>query len=46
LDQDRVVKMGWNPQGNSTHNGFGSGWVKNFLQISIRVDFWPGSTGL
>jgi len=42
----RVVKMGWNPRANPAHHGFGPGepgWVEIFLQISIRVDFWPGS---
>jgi len=42
----RVVKMGWNPWVNPAHHGFESGWVEIFLQISIRVDFWPGSSGL
>jgi len=42
----RVVKMGWNPWVNPAHHRFGSGWVEIFLQISIRVDFWPGSPRL
>jgi len=36
--------MGWNLQVNSAHHGFRSGWVEIFLQISIRVDFRPGSS--
>jgi len=39
----RTVKMGWNSRGNPAHHRFGTGWVEIFLQISIRVDFWPGS---
>jgi len=35
--------MGWNPRANLIHHRFGPGWVKFFLQISIRVDFWLGS---
>jgi len=39
----RAVKMGWNSRANSAHHGFRPGWVEIFLQILIRVDFWPGS---
>ena len=44
--KSRAVKMSWNLRANPAHHGFGSGWVEIFLQISIRVDFWPGSSGL
>jgi len=41
----RAVKMGWNSRANPAHHGFRPGWVEFFLQISIRVDFWPDSPG-
>ena len=44
--KSRVVKMGWNSRANPAHHGFGLGWVEIFLQISIWVDFLPGSSGL
>jgi len=44
----RAVKMGWNPRVNLAHHGFRLGWTwtEFFLQISIRVDFWPDSSRL
>jgi len=44
--KNRTVKMGWKSQANSAHHWFGPGWVEFFLQISVRVNFWPGSPGL
>jgi len=35
--------MGWNPRANPAHHGFWLSWIKIFLQISIRLDFWHGS---
>jgi len=40
----RAVKMGWNLRVNPAHHGFRSGWVKFFLQISIRI-FDPAHLG-
>jgi len=36
-----AFKIGWNPQANSVHYGFGPGWVEIFLQISVQVNFDP-----
>jgi len=35
--------MSWNPRANLANHGFGPGWIEIFLQILIRIDFWPGS---
>jgi len=38
--------MDCNPPANPARIRDESDWVEILLQISIRVDFWPGSFGL
>ena len=33
--------MGYNPQANLTHHGFGPSWVEKKLQISVRLKNEP-----
>jgi len=39
----KVVKVGKNSWVNLIHHGYGPGWVKIFLQMLVRINFWPDS---